>query len=352
MKEILGYINMKQRYFAISLLLPLLLASCGSGASFEQIQKIVNDIDSGNLYPYYQVKGMLDFNNEIIEVDQIFDKNPSANTFVPYARYNEGFYTSLDSAEAKADVKIYGMSSKSYFLRAPLRITKENFFSKLGNNSGNGTYNGAYFEVRYNTGSIGVIGDMTNVTLADLNETSITLKYTLNEEDKQVVLTRATEYKAEVPYNGRFVDNEGNVLVLNQTERVNKTCANYLLESIITSFASEGVLYNPSSMKMTYELLPDGGFAFVGNKVHSKVYFDNYPYYPDPEKHPEMGSWEASNPLPCYKNFINGKYNVRFEYNKDGWLTKEWLETLDYNYNVASRYQASLVSTYTYKFSD
>ena len=343
---------MKRKYFALSLLLPLTLASCGSGASFEAVKAVVDQIDSTNQYPYYHVKGVLDFNNEIIEVDQDFDKTPSANTFVPYARYNDGFATSLDGAEAVGNVKIFGMASKSYFLRAPLRIHKDNFYATLGNEKGNGTYNGQYFEVRYNTGAIGVIGDMTDVTLSEMSAASIKLNYTLNEEAKSVVFNRETEYNEKIPYNGTFKDAEGHTLVLNQKERLNKTCANYIIESIITSFAEDGVLYNPSSMKMTYELHEDGSFAFVGKKVHSKVFIDNYPYYPDPEAHPEMGSWEASNPLPCYKNYINGKYNIRFEYNKDGWLTKEWLETLDYNYNTASRYQASLVSTYSYKFSD
>ena len=109
---------------------------------------------------------------------------------------------------------------------------------------------------------------------------------------------------------------------------------------------------NPSKNNMTYEYAADGGFVFVGNAVHTNVKIDNYPYYPDYNAHPELGDWDEDDPLPCYKNLVNAKVNVRFEYNKDGWLVKEEMTSLGYDYNEASDAQISLVANYTYKFSD
>ena len=78
---------------------------------------------------------------------------------------------------------------------------------------------------------------------------------------------------------------------------------------------------------------------------------DNFPYYPDPEEHPEIGLWDPEYPIPCYKNRVNAKVNIRFEYDADGWLRKEELSTIDYDYNVNSSSQVALKAVYGYKFS-
>ena len=259
---------MKKKFLSL-LLLPLVLTSCGSkGLSFAEIKQKVDSLSSELKYPYYRVIGTLDFNNEVIEVDATFDKTPSNETLVPYARYNEGFKNSkLDKTD---NVVLYGLSSRSYWLRAPLRITKDNFY------------------------------------------------------------------------------------VVDENGEENKTCAHYIIEHIITSYQGEKGAINPPSSVMTYELAGDEGFAFVGNNVHTQCNIDNYPYYPDPAAHPELDpdgiGWDEENPLPCFDNRINAKVNVRLEYNKDGWLIKEQLSSIDYNYNVSSASQVALAAVYSYTF--
>ena len=252
------------------LILPFALTSCGKATTFESIKKVTDEISSAPLFPYYRVVGYLDFNNEVMEVDATFDKTPSQETFVPYARYNDGFYcptaSTAEYAHGKDDTIIYAMASRSYWLRAPLRLNKDNFYK---------------------------------------------------------------------------VDDKG---------KENKTCGHYILEHIITSYIDESGAINPSKNKMKYEMLPDGGFGFVGKRSHTTFRIDNYPYYPDVATHPELDEWDPDFPLPCYANQINAKVNVRFEYNKDGWLVKESLKTLDYNYKKASAGQVALEATYSYKF--
>ncbi len=252
------------------LTLPLLLASCAKNASFEQIKEKIDNISSNALYPYYRVAGFLDFNNEVLEIDSVFDKTPSPDSFVPYARYNDGFYcpdaSTAEKALGKENTVIYGMSSRSYFLRAPLRLHKNNF-------------------------------------------------YVVGEDGKE-----------------------------------NMTCGHYIIEHIITSYAGADGAINPSSNKMKFELLNDGGFAFVGEASHTTFRVDNYPYYPDVATHPEIGEWASDIPLPCFENQINAKVNVRFEYNKDGWLTREFLKTTDYSYSKATASQISLETVYSYRF--
>lgn len=271
-----GYINMSKKAVFL-LLLPLLLASCGEKhSSFEDVKAKVDTIEYAPKYPIYRVVGALDFNGETIFVDEEFFNDPSPDSFVPYARYNEGFYCPSSSANEKSvytdygedEVKVYMMASRSYWLRAPMRITKENYYSTYPNSS---------------------------------------------EE--------------------------------------NKTCAHYILEHIITSFVgSEGAI-NPSWNKMYYEVT-ENGFAFGGEGVHTIVKIDNYPFYPDYESHKEIGPWnKLINPLPCYKNEVNLKANIRFEYNSDGWLIKESLSSDGYDPTAISRSQVSLVSEYTYKFN-
>ena len=261
---------MNKKKLLLLLTLPFTLTACGKYASFDSVKKKVDDISSDALFPYYHVVGYLDFNNEIMDVDAVFDKTPDPEKFVPYARYNDGFYcpsaSTAEYALGKDDTVIYAMASRSYWLRAPLRINKDNFYV---------------------------------------------------EDDKG---------------------------------KENMTCGHYILEHIITSYVDEGGAINPSKNKMKYELLSDGGIAFVGKGSHTTFRVDNYPYYPDVATHPELEEWDAEFPLPCYANQINAKVNVRFEYNAEGWLVKETLKTTDYNYKNASAAQIALEATYSYKF--
>ena len=123
------------------LLLPILLASCGeSSISMKQAKEIVSNYSTETCYPYYKVIGKLDFNGEITSVDATFDQTPSTDHFVPYARYNEGFFNdSADPRSSDYDIIIYAMASRSYWLRAPLRINSDNFFA-YSKNKATGEY--------------------------------------------------------------------------------------------------------------------------------------------------------------------------------------------------------------------
>ena len=258
-----------KKKFAALLLMPLVLTSCGArGVSFDAIKSKIDGIAYSAEFPYYKVVGYLDFNNEFIEIDETFDKEPGVNTFVPYARYNNGFYNdAADNDVGEENAVIYGMASHSYWLRAPMRLYKDNFYV----------------------------------------------------EDN----------------SGKEVD----------------SCGHYILSHIITSYMSQPGSINPSSSVVYYEELEGGGFAVGGKAVHTEFTLDNYPYYPDSSKHPELGEWDDTNPLPCYKNIINAKVNVRFEYDAQGWLVKESLSSLGYNYKVASASQIALEAVYGYKRS-
>ena len=121
----------------------------------------------------------------------------------------------------------------------------------------------------------------------------------------------------------------------------NKTCAHYILSSIVTSFLGEEGAINPSWNKMYYKITsnPNRKFIFGGEDVHTIAKIDNYPYYPDPELHPELGKWNGLlNPLPCYKNEVNIKGNIQFVYNEKGWLVEESLTSSDYDQEEISAF--------------
>lgn len=272
-----------RKTFPLLMLLPILLSSCSSGSNFEQVKARIDEIEYEAVYPYYKVFGYLDFNGEITQVNDTFYKEPSLDDYVAYPRYNEGFYCPAASVyEAGYDsenVVIYALASHSYWLRAPLRLHKENFY---------------------------------------------------------------------------VLDEEGNE---------NKTCGHYILASIINSYLELDGASNPPQNKIKYTLTESGGFTVEAKNTHSSVWIDNYPFYPDPEKHPgcfgvdDEGvpfDWDPDDhPLPCYNgdaNVVDGKFNIRFEYDANGWLIKESLKTTDYNYNNNSRSQVALEAIYSYKF--
>ena len=275
-----GYINMKNK-LVLLLLTPLLLTSCNNNAvSFSKLKEHIDGIANTGEHPYYRVNGSLDFNGIITEIGQedgLFDQNPNGVSYVANARYYEGFYnafTTDSDVEKESDVVIFGMASRSYWLRAPLRIHKDNFSVMLKDENG-----------------------------ADTN-----------------------------------------------TE--NPTCAHHFLDYLICAWLDAGGSVNASTNKPYYEILSDGGFAIGGRNVRTKVTIDNYPYYLNYERHPELGTWSEFEPLPCYKSVVDGRFNIRFVYDKDGWLKSETLQTVDYDYRKTTDSQVALKSVYTYKFSD
>ena len=270
-----------KKKLVLLLLTPLLLTSCSKNSvSFEQLKNHIDNIADSGEHPYYRVNGELDFNGmitEISEEDGLFDQNPNGVSYVANSRYYEGFYnafTTDSDVNDESQVVIFAMASRSYWLRAPLRIHKDNF--------------------------------------------SVMLK-----------------------------DENGN-----DTDVENPTCAHHFLDYLICAWLDASGSVNPSKNKPYYEILPDGGFAIGGKSVRTKVTIDNYPYYLNYAKHPELGEWDEYEPLPCYKSVVDGRFDIRFEYDAQGWLKSETLKTVDYDYRSETDSQVALKSIYTYKFSD
>ena len=270
-----------KKKLVLLLLTPLLLTSCSKNSvSFEQLKNHIDNIADSGEHPYYRVNGELDFNGmitEISEEDGLFDQNPNGTSYVANSRYYEGFYnafTTDSDVDDESQVVIFAMASRSYWLRAPLRIHKDNF--------------------------------------------SVMLK-----------------------------DENGN-----DTDVENPTCAHHFLDYLICAWLDASGSVNPSKNKPYYEVLPDGGFAIGGKGVRTKVTIDNYPYYLNYAKHPELGEWDEYEPLPCYKSVVDGRFDIRFEYDAQGWLKSETLKTVDYDYRSETDSQVALKSIYTYKFSD
>lgn len=266
MKETSGCISMKNKVLSL-LLFPLLLTSCGrNNASFESFKNAVDNLPDNDKFPTYHVEASIDLHDMVIEYDEEFDQAPAMDTYVPNARYNEGFKIAKDGNNPV----IYTMSSRSFFLRAPLKIDSSNFY------------------------------------------------------------------------------------VQNENGGENNSCANAIFKRIITYFAvtNEG-RFNPPDTVMYYELLSNGGFAVGGDKVRTQFAVDNYPYYYNPAKHAELEPWDEENPTPLFSTdstYLDGRWNIRFEYNAEGWLVKESAETIGYKASVSTPEQVALYSTYTYEF--
>ena len=364
MIETSGYTNMKKKFLSL-LLLPLALTSCAkSPVSLEQMRAKLADVSDEAKFPYYKVVGSIDFNNQVLEVDAEFSKEPGYNTFVPYSRYNEGFYNAtVDTSEANVDdIIIYSLASKSYWLRAPLRIHKSNFYSEVYTIAG-ASMNGGAITIDLATGNIGSITmkdgsgvkDFVDVKITSVDAQGLTISanFVKPDETKEAAefkFTRNGEMDENLAYAGEYSDQYQNKLVVKKGTRENTTCAHYLLQHIITSYIGQTGSTNPSKNQMKMSYTADGGFVFYGEAVHSQVLIDNFPYYPDPEEHPEIGEWDEEYPLPCYKNKINAKVDIRFEYNAEGWLVKEELTSSGYDYNAVSSSQVSLKAVYGYRF--
>ena len=256
--------------FLLLLAVPLVMTSCSNHVTFKALKARTDTIEKSTEHPYYRVIGSIDYNNTYLTVDENFDRQPAADSFVPYARYNEGFYNInaqqiYDEAMLQDDqIAIYMMASRSYWLRAPLKVDKENF----------------------------------DVYLA----------------------------------NGKR----------------NTTCAYANMLKLIATWY--GTVNNPSSKNPYFELLPNGGFAIGGSEMHTKFKIDNFPIYPDHETHPDLiPEWDETDPLPMYLTEAEGRVNIRFEFDKNGWLKREYCATVGYNYNNSTKAQFALESRYFYQ---
>ena len=256
--------------FLLLLLVPLVMTSCSNHSTFKAVKSRVNSIEKTTEHPYYRVIGSIDYNSTYLTIDETFDQQPKADEFVPYARYNEGFYNLqaqqiYDEATLQDDqIVIYMMASRSYWLRAPLKIDRENFDVAMENG------------------------------------------------------------------------------------KRNSTCAYANILKLIATWY--GTVNNPSNKNPYFDLLPNGGFAIGGVEMHTKFKIDNYPYYPDPKSHPEeVAEWDPTDPLPMYLAEAEGRVNIRFEYDQNGWLKREYCATAGYDYNKAIKGQFAFESRYYYQ---
>ena len=258
------------RKLLLLLTLPLVITSCAKHDGFNAVKERVDTINKSLDHPYYRVVGSIDYNNTFLEINEVFDKQPEADRFVPYARYNAGFYnevaqTLYDPGTLQdEDIVIYMMASRSYWLRAPLKIDKENF------------------QVLYENG------------------------------------------------------------------KTNTTCASQNLIRLIATWY--GTVNNPSSKAPYFDLLEGGGFAIGGTEIHTRFTIDNFPIYPDPASHPtEVSEWDEDDPLPLYLTEAEGKVNIRFEYDSEGWLKREVCSTIGYDFNKSTAGQFAFESLYFYQ---
>ena len=270
----------------------MILTSCGQrGTSFKALLNRVNKIADTHEHPYYYVNGAIDINGRILEIneeDGTFEAMPNGYSYVENARYYEGFYC------AKAErMQMGGVSD--------------------------------YEE--------------SEIVIHAMASRSYWLRMPLR-------LHQDNFYKKR---NGE----------------INRSCGWGNLKYLITAWADSYGSVNSSSNQPYFELLSNGGFAIGGDNVRTKIYIDNYPYYMSYERHPELKtwddvnkvwiSWDEDDPLPCYSyngdGFIDGRFNIRFVYDKNGWLKSEYLETSDYDSTQTKKDQVALKSTYKYRFS-
>jgi len=266
---------MKKRLFSL-LLVTLMASGCGNsaGLSVEQMKEHIKDISVEDLYPYYKVRGAIDYNDTYYEVDADFVNQYKTGELVPYTRYHPGTYDPLFDAQdvPEEEIKTYANGSKAYWSHVPMRINTTNF----------------YYELTSDTG----------------------------------------------------------------VKSLNLTCAySYILHYIKSWIDANSKNANtPGDMIMS--TLDGGGFAFSGSSIHSKITIDNFPEYPDNINNPRFKELEYSidGPYPMFKNTIDGVFNFRFEYNKDGWLTREFIKTIDYDPKVSTTTHFYCEAVYTYEF--
>lgn len=255
---------------AFLLVIPLLVTSCSNHSSLKAVRNRVDQIEVSEEHPYYRVIGSIDYNKSYLEIDESFYRQPESEKFVPYARFNEGFYNTQaqvlydESMLSEDDVVIFMMASRSYWLRAPMKIDKENFYVETASGS------------------------------------------------------------------------------------LNSTCALANLYKIIATWY--GTTNNPSNKRPYFDLLSNGGFAIGAEEIHTKFKIDNFPIYPDPESHPGVvAPWDEYDPLPMYLTEAEGKVNIRFEYDANGWLKREVCSTIGYDFKKATAGQFALESRYFYQ---
>lgn len=136
---------------------------------------------------------------------------------------------------------------------------------------------------------------------------------------------------------------------------INSSCAYYQLYHYMKTWSDSQVKNADPGGEVVMQLLKDKegnttGFVFYGENLHSKITFDNFPIYPDTNDivHFPYGVDYLENPM--FKNEIDASFNFRFEYNSLGFLTREYIASVNYNDKESSDTQFCAEALYTYRF--
>lgn len=178
-----------------------------------------------------------------------------------------------------------------------------------------------------------------------------------NEKDFMSFANTSKSYWSRMPLrihksNFYAIYNDG------KSDSINSTCAYYQLFHYMKPWSDSPVKNADSAGNMVMEFLKDkdgetSGFVFYALDLHAKITIDNYPEYPDPsnEAHWPMGiDYDIYGPSPMYSNEIDASFNFRFEYNKDGWLTREYIVSTNYNSKESTETQFCCEALYSYLF--
>jgi len=135
---------------------------------------------------------------------------------------------------------------------------------------------------------------------------------------------------------------------------INSTCAYYQIYHYMKPWSDSFVKNADSGGEMVMEVNKDkdgnvSSFVFSGVNLHAKITVDNYPMYPDTNDtvHFPYGVLSAEE---MYRNEIDASFNFKFEYNKDGWLTREFIMSTNYDEKTSSETQFYSEALYSYSF--
>lgn len=135
---------------------------------------------------------------------------------------------------------------------------------------------------------------------------------------------------------------------------INSTCSYYQIHHYMKPWSDSFVKNADSGGEMVMEVNKDKdgnveSFVFYGVNLHSKINIDNYPMYPNTDDL-EHFPYGVLSPDEMYRNEIDASFNFKFEYNKDGWLAREFIMSTNYNDKESTEIQFYCEAKYTYSF--
>ena len=176
-----------------------------------------------------------------------------------------------------------------------------------------------------------------------------------DEKDTMSFANASKSYWARMPMRITGKSFYGEAINPKGVKEINSTCDYYKLHSYMKPWAESQVKNADSIGKMKMEFIKAdngeiNGFVFYATDLHSLIHIDNYPEYPDinTSTHFPFGieGYET-----MYQNQIEARFNFRFEYNKDSWLTREYIATTNYNPSKSHDTQFYCEALYTYSFN-